>query len=154
MRYLLLTTLILSFLAPVWAGDPGDQFWALEEIRKADAKLDLEISDVAKRLNANKITAQIAANEWESLLWLANKHQKQVAKLQGDAWPQAAKMMAELMRLQKARATALMEAARLEHAKGMSAAKSAWDSQRTIYSRYQTQKKKVAAEFRYIEENP
>lgn len=154
MRVLAILTICITFLAPAWAGDPGEQYWALEEIRKADAKLDVEIAHVAKRLNASTITAQIAANEWESLLWAANKHQKQVARLQGDAWPQAAKMMSELMRLQKARTQGLLEAARLEHQKGLAAARPAWARQTEVHRKYQAQQKRVRAELAYIRDNP
>ena len=144
----------LVAVGPVWAGDPGEQFWALEKIRKADAKLDAEASDVARRLNANQITALVAANEWESLLWLANKHVKDVEALQGRDWPRAAASMLGLARLQADRLEGLMKAAQLERDQGLAAARPSWDRQLKVYQKYKTHKQKVAAEFRYIQENP
>jgi hypothetical protein len=155
MKYLLFFLCLLSALAtPALAGDPGDDFWALVNIRKANWEIDDQTTATAAALRANKVTVAAAASKWKELHGKAAQLKAQTLQAQTGAYPNVAKAMTKMMRLQILRLEGLLGAAKVEQEQGRSAAGPLWARQVITAQDYQSQEALVLDMMNWIEENP
>jgi hypothetical protein len=154
-RLLVLLCLLGALSSPVWAGDPGDDFWATVAIRKANWELDDRASETAAALRADKVTAAAAAARWKELHGKATQLKAEALALEdGSAYPQMSREVTKMMRLQIQRLEALIKAARVETEQGREAARPLWARQLIIAGDYRNQEALVLDLMNWIEEHP
>lgn len=156
MRYLLVFLLLsVAFSGPAVAGDPGEDFWALVEIRKANWDIDDKATATAEALRAEKVTAAAAAARWKELHGKAVQLKAQaVAAAADNDYPEVAQAVTKMLRLQILRLEGLIKAADVETSQGRAAAKPLWAKQLIASQDYRNQEALVLDMMNWIEENP
>lgn len=155
MRRLLLFLIALGSLAvPALAGDPGDEFWALVQIRKENWAIDDRTSALSASLRDGKTTASKAQGEWKSLHAKALDLKTRSLALEKSGVPDIAKAVTKMMRLEIQRLEGLIKAAEVEQKQGLAAARPLWAKQVIIYQDYQQQEALVLDMMNWYEENP
>ena len=149
----LLATLLLCTL-PVLAGDPGNDFWALVEIRKENWKIDDQASKIAADLRAEKLTAAQAETLWQILHRKTAKLRDRSEPFGSGEQPEVAREVTKMLRLQVVRLQGLIEAAQVESKSGLEAARPLWNKQLESYNAYHDQEQKVLDLMNWVEENP
>jgi hypothetical protein len=155
MRQLLLFLLLLGcFAMPALAGDPGEDFWALVQIRKANWDVDDRTTAISTALRQGKTTAAGAEQKWRQLHAQAVQLKGQALALESGQRPEVAKAVSKMMRLEILRLEGLIKAARVEQQQGLAAAKPLWARQLIVYQDYKQQEALVLDMMNWIEENP
>jgi hypothetical protein len=155
MRYLLLFLLTLGSLAlPALAGDPGDDFWALVEIRKENWAIDDRTTQLSQSLREGKTTVSKVKAEWKGLHTKAVDLKTRSLALENGSVPNVAKAMTKMMRLEILRLEGLIKAAEVEEQQGVAAARPFWAKQLVAYQDYKSQEALVLDMMNWIEENP
>ena len=156
MRYFLLFLLLTSSLTvPALAGDPGDDFWNLVEIRKANWDIDDRATATAEALRGDKVSAAAAASRWKELHGRAVQLKARAMTAEnGNDYPEVAKAVTKMIRLQILRLEGLIKAANVETSQGRAAAKPLWAKQLLAASDYRNQEAMVLDMMNWIEENP
>lgn len=156
MRHIFLfLLLIVSLTAPALAGDPGEDFWALVEIRKANWDIDDKATATAEALRADKVTAAAAAARWKELHGKAVQLKAQAVAVSADNdYPEVAAAVTKMLRLQILRLEGLIKAANVETSQGRAAAKPLWARQLVAAQDYRNQEALVLDMMNWIEENP
>lgn len=155
MRHLLLLLLVLfGFAQPALAGDPGDDFWALVQIRKENWAIDDRTSQLSKSLREGKTTAAKVKGEWATLHAKALDLKMRSLALESGSVPNIAKAMTKMMRLEIQRLEGLIKAAEVEDQQGMEAARPLWARQILVYQDYKQQEALVLDMMNWVEQNP
>ena len=141
-------------MTPVLAGDPGDDFWALVQIRKENYHIDDQTAAASKSLSDGKMKAAEAQAVWEKLHQQAARLKARSLALESGNRPDVAKAVTRMMRLELLRLEGLIKAARVETASGRVAARPLWLKQVIAYQDYQQQEALVLDMMNWVEENP
>ncbi len=144
----------LFLMTPVLAGDAGDDFWALVQIRKENWSIDDQTAATSKALREDKINAAEAQVVWEKLHQQASQLKLRSLALESSSRPDVAKAVTRMMRMEMLRLEGLIKAARVETASGRAAARPLWIKQVMTNQDYQQQEALVLDMMNWIEENP
>ena len=155
MRNVILLFAALFFCThPAFAGDPGQDFWTLVEIRKENWEIDDQATKIATDLRAGNLTAAQAETLWQILHRKTEKLRDRSEPFESGEQPEVAREVTKMLRLQNLRLEGLIEAAQVESKSGIEAARPLWNEQLQSYKAYQAQEQKVLDLMNWVEENP